>query len=186
MFGREEQAIVLDFLPYGKSNEAKREPVVLLLGTASFTLLEAIPKEGMAFEIGEKVYVGKGEREKISRIKQRIKYEELTNSARSETNNLINGLVKEKEERIIHFLNHAGSITLRSHSLEHLPGVGKKHLTAILDAREKKPFDSFDDFNERVTHLGNIVEIISDRVIHELSGTAKYYLFTKPMRSDRY
>jgi len=186
MFGREEQAIVLDVLPYGKSGEAKREPLVQLLGVESFTLLEAVPKEGASFNVGERVHVGKGDRKKIERIRGRIKHGDLTNSAKTEVHRFILEVVKEKEERVINFLNHAGPISLRSHTLEHLPGVGKKHLTAILDAREKKPFESFKDFNERVPHLGNVTEIIEERIVHELLGTAKYYLFTKPMRVERY
>ncbi len=186
MLGREEQALVLDFLPYGKSGEAKREPLVQLLGTESFTLLEAVPKEGASFDVGETVYVGKEEREKIDRIRGRLKYSELTNSAKAEADDLIKKLVTGKEEKIVSFLNRAGSITMRTHVLEHLPGVGKKHLKAILEAREKKPFESFEDFNGRVHHLGGVVEIVCERVVHELSGDAKYYLFTKPMRSERF
>jgi len=37
-----------------------------------------------------------------------------------------------------------------------------------------------------VPHLGNVTEIIEERIVHELLGTAKYYLFTKPMRVERY
>ncbi len=186
MFGREEQAIVLDFLPYGKSGEAKREPLVQLLGVESFTLLEAVPKEGTSFNVGERVYVGKGDREKIERIRGRIKHGDLTNSAKTEVRRFILELVEEKEDYVVNFLNRAGPVSLRSHSLEHLPGVGKKHLSAILDAREKKPFQSFKDFNERVHHFGDVKEIIAERIVHELLGTAKYYLFTKPMRAERY
>ena len=64
----EEHAIVLDYLSTGRSSSARSEPVVQLLGDEEFTLLEAVPKIP-DIKIGEKVYIGKGDREKISVIK---------------------------------------------------------------------------------------------------------------------
>ena len=51
---REENAIVLDFLPYGKSGEAKKEPMVQLIGELYFTLLEATVKPDAKIDIGER------------------------------------------------------------------------------------------------------------------------------------
>ena len=39
----------------------------------------------------------------------------------------------------------------------------------------------------RVPHLGRVEDIIAERIIHELEGAAKYYLFSKPIKvEDRY
>ncbi|MFA4945975.1 MAG: DUF655 domain-containing protein [Candidatus Micrarchaeia archaeon] len=184
MFGREEQALVLDFLPYGKSAEARKEPVVQLLGDAQFTLLEATPKLGVVLSPGETVYVGKDERPKIDRIKGRITWRELTNAAQHECRTQLLRIVKEREPRFVEFLNRAGAINIRSHSLEHLPAVGKKHLTVLLEQREKKPFESFADVHARVPHLGRIEDLIAQRIEHELGGDAKYYLFSKPIKKE--
>ena len=184
MFGREEHALALDFLPYGKSDEARKEPVVQLLGESQFTLLEATPKPGMEFKVGERVYVGKESRDKIDRIRGRVTWRDLTNSSQKECHELLGKLVKEREERFISFINNAGPINIRAHSIEHLPSVGKKHLKVILEQREKKPLESFDDVHERVAHLGRLEDLIVQRIEHELDGTAKYYLFTKPIRRE--
>ncbi|MEM4071937.1 MAG: DUF655 domain-containing protein, partial [Candidatus Micrarchaeaceae archaeon] len=64
----EEYAIVLDYLPTGKSSSARSMPMAQLLGEAKFTLLEAVAKENVEIKIGERVYIGKGERDKISLI----------------------------------------------------------------------------------------------------------------------
>ena len=40
----EEHAIVLDFLPTGRSSSARSEPLVQMIGEEKFTLLEAVPK----------------------------------------------------------------------------------------------------------------------------------------------
>jgi len=135
MFNREEYAYALDFLPYGKSGEARKEPVVQLLGDEQFTLLEAAPKPGASIVPGERVYVGKNERDKVDRIKGRVTWNDLTNSAQHECRELLKKIIKEREQKFVDFLNKAGPINLRSHSLEHLPAVGKKHLKVILEQR---------------------------------------------------
>jgi len=187
MFNREEYAYALDFLPYGKSGEARKEPVVQLLGDEQFTLHEAAPKPGASIVPGERVYVGKNERDKVDRIKGRVTWNDLTNSAQHECRELLKKIIKEREQKFVDFLNKAGPINLRSHSLEHLPAVGKKHLKVILEQRALKPFESFDDVHARVPHLGRVEDIIAERIIHELEGAAKYYLFSKPIKvEDRY
>ena len=39
----EDYAIVLDYLPHGKSSDFKEEPLAQLLGETHFSLLEAVP-----------------------------------------------------------------------------------------------------------------------------------------------
>ena len=80
---REDYAYVLDFLQSGKSFTHRAEPVVQLLGEAMFTMLEATPKPEAKMVFGERVYIGKDERDKIMLIKSRIDYEELTRQQRT-------------------------------------------------------------------------------------------------------
>ncbi len=180
MFQREEYAIVLDFLPHGKAGEAAREPVAQLIGENKFTLLEAIPKPDVKLEVGERVYIGRGVRDKIGRIRGRINFSDLTSAAQNEAKRAIKQLIKEREAFFVDFFNKAGPINIRAHTLEHIPSVGKKHLQAILDARKQKPFESFKDIQTRVPHLQKIDELLLERILHELTGHAKHYLFTKP------
>jgi putative nucleotide binding protein len=74
------------------------------------------------------------------------------------------------------------------HTLELLPSIGKKHLAAILAAREEKPFANFADVHARVSSIGRVEDIFVQRILQELRGNEKYYLFAKaPSREfDRY
>ncbi|HEV8290251.1 MAG TPA: DUF655 domain-containing protein, partial [Candidatus Norongarragalinales archaeon] len=112
-------------------------------------------------------------------VKGRIRYMDLTGSSQRELEPIVRQIVKSREPDFVNFFNRAGAINIRSHTLEHIPGIGKKHLQDILDAREKKPFESFHDISARVAHLGNPEDLIVQRIVEELKGEAKYYLFAK-------
>jgi putative nucleotide binding protein len=174
----EENAMVLDFLPTGRSSSARSEPVVQMVGEEKFTLLEAVPKTP-DIKIGEKVYIGKGERDKIAIIKGRLLYTDLTEVARSELLVAVSGIIKANEAKFVGIFNVAGPLNIRMHSLELLPGIGKKHLTAILDARDEKQFESFADIAKRVPLLQDPVKLLAERVILELKGESRFYILTK-------
>ncbi|MBU1197809.1 DUF655 domain-containing protein [Candidatus Micrarchaeota archaeon] len=179
MFRKEENAFVLDFLRSGKSGEARQEPTAQVLGDQYFTLLELITKQGIELKPKEKVYIGKGVRDKIERIKCRIMYDQLTNAAQQEVEEIIRDILTTRETDFVNFLNKAGPINIRIHSLELLPNVGKKNLESLLAEREKALFESFENIRQRVAHLTNIEDILLQRIIHELKGQEKYYLFVK-------
>lgn len=176
---REEYAVVLDFLPYGKAGEARKEPLVQLLGGLQFTLLEATIKPDAKADIGERLYIGRGPRDKVIHIRGRIPYAQLTATAQREAQEGVRCIVAERENDFVQFLNRAGHLSIRSHALEHLPNIGKKHLEHILSEREKKPFESFADAEARVPHLTHLNESFVQRVMNELEGKEKYYLFVK-------
>jgi putative nucleotide binding protein len=75
-------------------------------------------------------------------------------------------------------LNKAQPLTPRIHALELIPGIGKTYLNLILDEREKKLFESFHDFEERVG-LKDLITNISKRIHEEISGKARMNLFVK-------
>ena len=179
MFGKEDFAIVLDFLPHGKAGEARQEPVVQVVGETYFTLLELVAKSGAQIGIEERVYIGREQRDKIERIRGRILYGDLTSSAQRQLDKVVRETVKAREKEFVGFINNAGAINIRSHTIEHLPSVGKKHLQTMLDERKKKPFESFDDIHKRVPHLGSPLEIFVQRILAELKSGEKYYLFVK-------
>ncbi len=177
--GLEENALVLDYLPTGKSFSPKPEPLVQLLGDQKFTLLEAVPKVS-DIKLKEKVYIGKGERGKIAIIKSRIAYQDLTEVAKNELPGAIGDIIKGDEKKFVGIFNSASPLNIRMHSLELLPGVGKKHLKAILEARDQKEFASFRDISERVSLLQDPIKLLTDRVIEELKGESRFYLLTRP------
>jgi len=177
---REENAYVLDFLLSGKSASGRSEPLAQLIGEEWFTLLEVVPKPGVILKQGEKVYIGKAERDKIALIKTRITYSELTETGKKELPLMIATIVKEREAHFVNVFNVAGPLNIREHSLELLPGIGKKHLDAILKARNEKKFESFGDITARVSLMQDPAKLITDRIIEELEGTGRFYMFTKP------
>jgi len=176
----EESAYVLDFLPYGKSNDPRRQPVAQLLGEKFFTLLEVYPKPGATLTIGDKVYVGKGDRDSVAGIRGRISYEELTTTSRSSLRNVSSAIIASREQEFVDFFNRCGSINMRVHQLEFIPGIGKKIMQSIIQEREKKPFESFADIEAR-SHVSRVVDLLAQRVEEELKGS-KYYLFVRPSR----
>ena len=176
---REEWAIILERLPSGKAGEARGEPIAQVVGESYFTLLEVVPKTGVKLDVGGRIYIGQGEREAVERVRGRITYNELTSSAQRELADAIRKIVKSKEADLVNFINRAGALNIRCHILELLPSIGKKNLGAILEARDKMPFKSFADIRERVPHLGAPEEIFVERIMEELRGPGKYYLFIK-------
>jgi len=180
----EDNALVLDYLPKGKANSFKSEPIAQLMGTEFFTLLEVVPKAEL--KIGETVYVGKEERDKIEFIKRRVPYRELTSTAVSELEKGVEKVVKENEAKYLEFFNEAGSITIKRHQLELLPGFGKKHMQDILSERQQKPFESFEDIAKRVKLVPNPEHSIVKRVLDELQEEdLKHYLFARPPARER-
>ncbi len=186
----EEYAIILDYLPLGYVKEGmpsyKRKPVAQAVGKEEFTLLELIPKDNVTLDIHQKVYIGSGKRDEISRVNRRLRYDDLTATAKIELNYVVEEVIKAKEDRFVNFFNEAGPISTRLHQLELLPGIGKKHMWDIIKARKEKPFESFDDIKKRVSMLSDPVKLISKRILLELEATGdkkgkrKYVLFTRP------
>jgi len=181
----EEYAYILDFLPHGRpgvrpSGRAgyRAGALVQLVGEEFFTLLEALVKEGVLLKAHDRVFVGKNAREEITYIIGRIGYEELTASAKMELPTVISKIVLNREKWFVDFFNNARAVTPRMHTLELLPGVGKKYMWQVINEREKRPFESFDDLQKR-TELPNPVKLITKRILEELAGESKYRLFTR-------
>ena len=63
------------------------------------------------------------------------------------------------------------------HQLELLPGLGKKHMWEIIDARKEKEFSSFADIKKRVKLMPDPEKAIIKRITQELKGNEKHRLF---------
>jgi len=181
----EENAYVLDFLPHGKPGVRptgragyRAGALIQCVGEEFFTILEALVKEGLMLKPGDRVYVGKDSRDQVTYIIGRIGYEELTAAARSELPSVISKIVVIREKWFLNFFNTARAITPRMHALELVPGIGKKYMWQVINERERRPFESFEDIQKR-TELPNPVKLITKRVLEELEGDSKYRLFTR-------
>jgi putative nucleotide binding protein len=181
----EEHAYVLDFLQHGKPGFRptgragyRAGALIQCVGEEFFTILEALVKEELVLKPGDRVYVGKDSREEVTYIIGRISYEELTASAKAELASVIGKIVSNREKWFVGFFNTARAITPRMHALELVPGIGKKYMWQVINQREHKPFESFEDLQKR-TELPNPVKLITKRVMEELEGDSKYRLFTR-------
>lgn len=176
----EDHAWIIEHLPSGHSSQLRKEPVVQLLGCKFFTLLEASVKPDASLVIGQKVYVGKEGRAEVDRIKGRIQYSQLTNSAKETLPLVLKKAIKEREPEFIQFFNNVKPISIRVHTLDLLPGIGKKNMEALISERDAKHFESFEDMKNRIPTLSDPIGILQNRILSELEGTEKYHLFTKP------
>ena len=174
---REENAVILDFLPYGYPLENKRMPLAQAIGSVGLTLLQLVPRRGEKFEIGEVAYIGDGKRDKVQYILGRCPREKLTETARVELESFIEKEVKENEEKYVKFFNEAQAINTRLHQFELLPGLGKKHTAAILEARGEKDFESFEDIKERVHNMPSPEKVVEKRIMEELMEIQRHNLF---------
>jgi len=176
----EEFARVLDFLPRGQSEVIKgREgPMVQAIGEERLTLLELLAMENQSFDLGEKVKIGKEGREKIVSVLGKLTYEELTTEAKASLPAVIESVVKGSEAKYVAYFNELQPLTPRLHGLELIPGIGKTFMKEIVEMREKRPFTSFSDIQERVG-LRDPAKMIVKRVVEELAGESHVTLFVK-------
>ena len=176
---KEENAIVLEFLPNGYPLERKMMPIAQAIGEKNLTLLELVPRRGVSLEVGEKVYIGEGKRDKIYYILGRLHREKLTESAKQQLQEVIEKTVSEDEKRFVEFYNKSEAINKRIHQIELLPGMGKKHMQEILKEREKNPFENFDDMSNRIPNLPDPEKAIEKRIIQEIIEMERFNLFVK-------
>lgn len=176
----EEFAKVLDFLPRGRSEAIKgREgPIIEAIGEERLTLLELLAMENQDFGLGERVKIGKEGREKIVSVLGKLAYEELTPEARASLPMVVESIVKDYESKYVVYFNELQPLTPRLHGLELIPGIGKTFMKEIVEMREKMPFASFSDIQDRVG-LRDPAKMIAKRIVEELSGESHISIFVK-------
>ncbi len=179
--GKEQAAIVLDFLPNGYAFDTRpshlKTSIAQAIGKDHFVLLELVPKKDVFLQPLEEVYIGEDKRDKIHHIIGKMAMEKLTSTAKSELEFVVKDLVEKKEKQFIQFFNKSQPLTTRMHSLELLPGLGKKHMWEIIEARKEKDFEGFDDIKKRVRLMPDPKKAIIRRIIQELSGQEKHRVF---------
>jgi putative nucleotide binding protein len=177
----EQPAVVLDFLPHGRTKDDRpqyqKEPLAYVLGTETFGLFELVLDDDTGISIGDRIDIQN--HEGIQRVNH-IEYDDLPGGATSELDYAIEELVEAEEQRFVDFYNDAQPITLRLHQLNLLPGIGKKLRNNVLDERKRKPFESFEELEERISGLHNPREVLVERIIEELrEEDLKYRIFVR-------
>jgi len=174
---KEENALILDFLPYGYPLQKKMVPLAQAVGKNHFTLLQLVPRRGEKFEVGEIVYIGDGKRDKVQYILGRCPREKLTETAKIQLEEFVEKSILEDDKKFVNFFNDAQAINTRLHQFELLPGFGKRHTQALLGAREDKNFESFDDIKSRVSNLPDPLIAVKKRILEELMEIQRHNLF---------
>jgi putative nucleotide binding protein len=176
----EEFAYVLDFLSQGQSVVIKgREgSIVQAIGEERLTLLELLAADDQDFELGERLRIGREGRDKIMSVLGKLSYEELTQEAKSELPSVCEEIVKGNEPRYVAYFNELQPLTPRLHGLELIPGIGKTFMKTIVALREKQPFTSFEDIQNRVG-LREPAKLVAKRITEEISGDSRINIFVK-------
>lgn len=178
-------AVVLDYLPTGRPDDDRpqyqKDPIAYALGIDDFRLFELTLDEDAHILVGNRLVVEpRDDREKVTSARQ-IDYDDLSGAARSELEYAIDEIIDDDERRFVDFYNEAQPITLRLHQLNLLPGIGKKLRNNILDERKRKPFESFEELDERVSGLHQPKEVLVERILEELEEEdLKYRIFARP------
>jgi|TARA_B100001971_G_C18241056_1_gene570953 putative nucleotide binding protein len=179
---KEENAIILDYLPNGYPLDTRpshrKTAIAQAIGKQHFILLELVPKKGIGLQPNEEVYLGEGKRDKIHHILGRIFLDKLTQTARAELEIILDKLIDEYEKRFVEFFSSCGPINARRHYLELIPGIGKKHMWEIIESRKEKPFESFDDIRKRVKLLPDPKQAVIKRILMEINNEDKHKIFT--------
>ena len=178
--GDAETAIVLDVLPHGRTADDRpqyeKEPLAFVLDSADYALYE-LTLDGAELSIGDRLDVYNSPQ--VGRTTE-IEYDDLPRGASSELEYVIEDLVAENETEFVDFYNDAQPITLRLHQLNLLPGIGKKLRNDVLDARKRRPFESFEDLETRIDGLHNPREVLVERIIEEIrEDELKYCIFAR-------
>lgn len=178
---KEEWVVVLDFLqngyPFDERPMYMKTPIAQAIGKNHFVLLELVPKKGVHLQPYKEVYIGEGKRDEIHHIVGKLPIGKLTATAKSELEFVIKDLVKKQEARFVEWFNKSQPLSTRMHQLELLPGLGKKHMWQIVEARDEKPFGSFKDMRDRVKLMPDPEKLIVRRVLSELEGKEKHNIF---------
>ncbi|MGC8581789.1 MAG: DUF655 domain-containing protein [Thermoplasmata archaeon] len=177
----EETVYILDFLPHGRmdAKHVTRESIAYALGENYFKLFELIMNPNVSVNIGDQVYIGKDptKRKEVKFIKRRVEYEEISSTAQSQLETVIKIIVESHEDRFTKFINTAPAITRKFHTLELLPGIGKKTVLLFVNEIKKAPFKNFKDIEERVG-VHDLVNIFTQRIKQEIMDpNEKYHLF---------
>ncbi len=176
----ESLAYVLDFRlnAQAKTLRNKYGTVLETIGADYFMLLELLAIPNASFVIMEKISVSKENRSKVLSVLGRLKYDDLSPVAKNTLPQAVELIVNENEKKFVNFFNQSVPITPRLNALELIPGIGKTLMLEIIKEKEKKPFTSFKDIQDRVG-LKEPAKRITERILDEIKGNQQIYLFVK-------
>jgi len=174
-------AVVLDFLAHGRAEDDRpqyeKEPLAYVIDSETFALFELTLEPGTDVSIADTVDLD--ELDDVLRT-ARVDHDDLPRGASSELEYVVEEIVTANERRFVDFYNEAGPITLRLHQLNLLPGIGEKLRNNVLDERKRKPFESFEEVEQRIDGLHDPRGVLIERILEEIrEEELKYRLFAR-------
>lgn len=174
------ESVVIDFYPQGKSLSHRRSedynPLAVVVTIEWFQFFDVILMRKSKISIGDGLLLSSINK-KILRL-NKLRYNQLSSSALEVLPVIIKDIVATYESRYVAFFNQAQPLTTQMHQIQLLPGIGQKRLWTILEARKNDLFSSFSDLTKR-TGISDPWSMFTNRILLELEGEPKYYLFTK-------
>jgi putative nucleotide binding protein len=183
------ELVILDILLYGHPEQGRpgwaKHSLAQILTFPDFVLYEVKLNKDSDIKVQEKdFYENFLKDRKLGEVLKKIDYNNLTATSKSLIEPILEKEVLNYEEAFINFFNNSTSITPRMHSLKLLPGIGKKHMWEIIEARQKQHFNTFQDIADR-TSLSHPSRQVALRIIKELQREGiKYYLFSKTKKYE--
>lgn len=176
----EEYAYVLDYKPRGRSFtvRGKEGIIITAIGEERLTILEILGVPNSTFDVGERIYIGKEGRTKILSVLGKMEYSRISSTAQTELPSVVEKIVVQNEKKFVDYINNARPLTPRIHALELIPGIGKTYMKTILEEREKKKFETYNELQERVG-IKDLIKHITARIISEITGESRMTLFVK-------
>ena len=105
-------------------------------------------------------------------------YGKTSDSTKNEIPKVVESIITKNEKKFVDYINSAQPLTPRTHALELIPGIGKTYMNVIIKEREKEPFQSYHDIEERAG-LKAPIRHLTERIVEEISGEARMNLFVK-------
>jgi len=183
------ELIILDILLHGHPEETRpswaKSSLAQVITFPDFVLYEVKLNKDSDIKVQEKdFYENFLKDHKLGEVLKKIDYDELTPTSKALIQPILEKEVLNYEEAFINFFNNSTSITPRMHSLKLLPGIGQKHMWEIIEARQRQPFNNFQDIIDR-TSLSHPARQVALRIIKELQREGiKYYLFSNTKKYE--
>lgn len=156
---------------------ARGEPLVQGVGTTRFTLLAVVVTDDTSPEWGERLYIGPGAWDRVSRVCQHLTYQTLTPAAQDALAATVEGIVWNYEPRVLDCFNTTFLDGFAGHPLELLSGLEAECRDAIIRERTRGRFTDVADLQARVDCLQHPHDLVARRVVDELQAGDESYSF---------
>ncbi len=156
----------------------KSGDILYALGQKFLNIMEILIYDNVMFEAGSKIPIDAVNRLNILSVLGRVQYKKTPDDIADAISPIVDTIVAKEEERFVEFINTAGPLTYRIHSLKTIPGISEKLSQNIIMERDDRKFDSYADIEERAS-VRNIAKNISSRIKEEIIDDTKTNVFVK-------